>query len=278
MSFKIRNFFKFKTMPLSLSFDTLNSEVSEITSQSQHSGLKYEISKTIAPFLQLTAISFYNKPTKTSQYFSTVLLPNSVFQFCIDSNRSYQLKSSFATGPISTKFFTIISSKKEVYSQIDSLYRSLFYNIGVRLINPTFHASNLIYILNYCQAIGSCCIGLEAVGVENQLGISVAGRMEKNKAICYFSLQRFNEITVSFYRKIYKSLELGFQVKKSKEAFSSVGGIRLRSYRNEIKASVDQSLRFGFQWNEKLTENLSFEFNCGYDEEFDYGLGLNFEG
>lgn len=273
------NWVNFKTKPLALTYESMGHESSAITANSAMKGIRYEISKTLSPFLQLTTVNFKDNSSKSSQYFSTLSFKNSVFQFCFDTNRSYQFKSSIITGPFINKFHSIVSSEKEVYSQFESIYNSLFYNIGIRLIRPTFHASNLVYIVNCCKALGKCCFGFEIVGMNNQIGIGLSARAEKGSSVCFANLQRFNLLTLSYYRRIYKNIELAFEVKKSSEFFSSAAGLRLKNYKSEIKANLDNKLRFGFTWDEKLTENLKIDFNLECDgDDFNYGVGMTLDG
>lgn len=268
----------FKSRRISTTFDSYNHEVSSITSPDIFCGLKYEISKAVLPFLQVASIGCSGKRERSRQYFATLSTGNSVFQFSSDSNRSYQLKSSFVTGPFVHRIHSIISSKKEIFNQAESMYSSPFCSIGLKLMSPTFEASNLVYIVNCWRSIGRLCLGAEVVGMKNQLGISLSTRLENDDSVYCFNLQRFNLITLSFYKKLLGALEIGAEVKKSKEFFSTAAGLRIRNLRSELKCAVDQRLNMSMSWNERLTENLSVSFGCECDfEEFDYGVGINYE-
>lgn len=268
----------FKGRKISTTFDSYNHESSSITSPDAFSGLRYEISKTILPFLQVTSIGSSSKREKSHQYFATLSTGSSVFQFSSDSNRNYQLKSSFATGPFVHKIHSIVSSKKEMFGQMESMYNSPFYNIGLKLISPTFEASNMIYILNCWRSLGRLCLGAEVVGTKNHLGLSLSTRLESEDSVYCFSLQRFNLITLSFYKKLLGALEVGGEVRRSKGFFSTAAGLRIKNLKSEVKCTVDQRMNMSMSWNERLTESLSVSFGCEYDfEEFEYGVGISYE-
>jgi len=276
MLHSLKKFFKSKMV--ATNYDTYNNEVAGLTAPNLHSGIRYEISRAIFPFLQLSSVGSYDKKQKSHQYFATVSSNRSIFQFSTDNSRNYQFKSSFVIGPLVNKVHSIISSKKEVFNQIESIYNSKFYNIGLKLISPAYEASNLIYVINYWRSLGHLCFGAEAVGFKNELGISFSTRYENEDSVYCFNLQRFNLITVSFYKKIMKKLEIGAEVKKSQEYFSTAAGVRLRNFKNDIKCTIDQRLNMNTSWNEKLSENISIDFTCGYDfEDFDYGIGISYE-
>lgn len=278
----------FRTRPLSTTFDTHNHEVSAITAHTGSSGLRCEISKAVASFLQITAIRTATQPA--TQLFTTfsfpstkllgrVPLPGTVFQLCFDTGRSYQLRAAAGRGSLVARLHSIVSSQKAVYTQLEALYTSAFWSACARLVSPTFSAADLVYVFSYWRALGTACIGAEAVGVNNEVGISIASRVEAGDSVYCLSLQRFNTLTASFYRRLCSGLEIGGEISKSVSHVSAAAGLRLRTFRTELKCSIDQRMRMGFEWDEKLTENLSVNFNGTYDDDgFGYGLGMLYEG
>ncbi|KAI4291156.1 mitochondrial import receptor subunit TOM40 [Pancytospora philotis] len=277
MAWSLKNLFSADSKPLATSYDSYNREAAALTNHSRSTGIKYEISKMVLPYLQLSAIKTGHSPTV--QYFTTLSFPRSVFQMCFDTDRSYQLRSSVACGPITARIHSIVSSKREVYAQLESLYSGRFYNMGLKLISPAIQASNLIYVFNCWRAFGRVFVGMEAVGMDGELGIALSSRYEKNDSVYCLSLQRFNLVVASFYRRVFGNVEVGAELQRSQSYFSTAAGLRLRTFRTELKCSVDQSLNFGCEWNEKLTEGLTVSFNGTCDEAgFNYGVGLFFEG
>lgn len=266
-----------RSRKISTTFDTYNHEAASITSPGGLSGLRYEISKTVLPFLQVSTVGPSSRQEK-SQYFATLSTNNSVFQFSSDSSRNYQFKSSFVTGPFVHKIHSIVSSRKEVFSQMESMYNSPFYSIGLKLVSPAFEASNLIYIVSCWRSLGRLCLGAEAVGMKNQLGVSFSTRLENEDSVYCLNVQRFNLITLNFYKRLLGIFEVGAEVKKSRDFFSTAAGLRVKSLKSEVKCTIDQKLRMTMGWNERLTESLSVSFGWEYGlEGFDYGVGINYE-
>lgn len=269
-----------KKQSIKTTYDTYNNEVMGLAT-SYIDGLKYEISKTLCPFFQLTSIGSYktSKDTKLHQQFATLSFPNSIFQLSFDTNRNIQLKSSIMMGSFLTKFHSILSSNCEFFNQIESIYNTRLFNLGFKLIKPTIKASNLVYVFNAWRMFGSFCLGAEVVGIKNEMGISLSGRYDRSdNTVACFNLQRFNLLTLSFYKKLFGSIELGTEIKKGKDILSSLFLLRVRNYKSEVKCSINNKLNMGFSWCEKLSENLSFEFGSEYDVGgFNYGLGLSFE-
>lgn len=265
---------KFKNKPVKTTYDTYNNEILQIITPNIFSGLRTEISKTISSFCQISNI----KTDSTNQTFLTFSSKNSVFQFSFDNDRNYQLKSSLLTGQIVSKVHAIISRKKEIFSQFETILSSKFYNIAFKLISPTFEASNLVYIITYFASLKFFSFGFEAVGINNEVGLSFATRLENKESICCVNIQRFNIITLSLYHRILKILELGVEIKKSKDNFSYSGGMRIKNYKSEVKCCLDSNFNIFFDWSENLTENLKIDFSSSYDwEELEYGIGLTFE-
>lgn len=264
-----------KPTPLNSTYDTYNREARQIITPNLLTGMRVEISKTILPYLQISNI----KTNSTAQTFLTLSSRNTVFQFSFDSNRNYQFKSSLLTGPLVTKLHSIVSHKKDVFNHLETALATKFHNLTFKLISPTFTAANLIYIVSYFVSLRFISCGVEAIGQNNELGLSFSTRIENEKGVYCASIQKFNTLVLSFYRRIMGHLELGGEVSKSRSGVSYAAGMRVRNYRSDVKCSVDSNCNFYLDWNEALTENLRIEFSSSYDwKDFEYGIGLVFEG
>lgn len=265
---------KFKNTPVTATYDTYNHETLGVITPNLFSGIRAEISKTVLPFCQISNI----RTGSTNQTFLTLSSRSSVFQFSFDSSRNYQLKSSFLAGPFVGKFHSIISHKKEVFNQVEAMLNSKFYNIALKLISPTFDASNLIYIVTYFVSLKFLSCGFEVVGLNNELGVSLSSRIEGRDGVYCASIQRFSTLTLSFYHRVLEFLELGGEVKRTRSSLSYAAGIRVKNYRSDVRCSVDSGSNVYFGWSESLTENLRVEFSSSYDwEEFEYGVGLSYD-
>ena len=231
--FNFKKFFFSRTKPITATYDSYNQEVIQVISPNFFKGLKVELSKTVLPFLQVSSV----RSQSTNQTFITMSSKNSVFQFSVDNNRNFQLKSSHLFGPVVSKFHSIISKEKEVFSQAEAILTSKFYNIAFKLVSPAFEASNLIYILNYFATVRCLSFGVEAVGLKNEIGLSFSTRFENGPSVYSANLQRFNQLTLSFYRKIYEIFEIGTELKKTKDSLSYNGGIRVKNQKSEVKCS-----------------------------------------
>lgn len=272
--FILKKFFNTKTSPIKATYDSYNQEVLQVITPNFFKGLRVELSKTILPFLQVSNV----KSLSTNQTFFTMSSKNSIFQFSMDNNRNFQLKTSHLTGPIVSKFHSIVSREKEVFNQAEAILSSTFYNIAFKLVSPAFEASNLIYIINYFATIKCFSFGAEAVGLRNEVGLSFSTRLESGKSIYGANLQRFNQLTLNYYRKIKNIFEVGAELKKTKENLSYIGGIRVKNQKSEVKCTYGSDNTFNFYWNEGLTENLKIEFASVYDwEDFEYGISLIYE-
>jgi len=274
-----RTIFSACKQPLSTTYDTYNAEASAITSRSFHKGLRYEISKTILPFLQVSTIKNKTKKSVNEQYFSTVSVANSIFQFSFDSSRNYQFKSSAIIGPIIVKCQSIVSRQRELYNQLECIYHSRFFNIGLKFINPTIDASNAVYIVNFWNSVGAFCFGAEMVGVSNHLSFGIQSRLETPDSIYSIGVQRFNSVILSYYKKIARFLECGFEVTNSNGVYKGVIGMKIQSFRSELVANINHSMELNFVWHEKLTERITVSFNglLSPNDPFEYGIGLNYE-
>lgn len=260
--------------PIRTNYDSSSYDSSELVSHQKSSGLRVEITRNIWPFLQLTV----SRADDMMQYFATLARSDSVFQLCFDSKADLQLKASGLIGPVVTKWHTIINRNKEVYSQIESIYNSRFFNMCFKVISPSFHASNLIYVLNYWRSFGCLYFGVEAVGMDNEIGVSFVSRVENKNGSCTFSLRRFNLAILSFYRRINKVLEAGVEVRRSAAHSSAALGIRARNYRSDVRLTVDHRRNVGFSWEERLSEHLTMNFNTSVDiDGLEYGIGFTFQ-
>ncbi|KAI5169803.1 mitochondrial import receptor subunit TOM40 [Pancytospora epiphaga] len=276
MALKFWKIWNYKKVPLLTSYDTRNSVIADLTTTQKYNGIKCEITRTLTPFLQLTTIK--TGASLVPQVFTTFSFPSSVFQFCFDTDRNYQFRSSMSHGPITTKLHSIVSARKEVYSQLESMYNSVFFNIGFKIISPTLYTSNLIYVFNYWRSLGRVCLGFEVVGVNGDIGLSASSRIEGDNSVFCLSLQRFNMVTASIYRRCFKKLDVGLEITRDSSNFHTAAGARLRNYKSDLKLTIDQSLRLGFEWDEKLTENITVNFNSTYDEDgFIYGIGVVYD-
>lgn len=265
----------FKRKPIKTTYDTYNYETQQIVTPNFFTGLRAEISKSISSFCQLSTI----KTQESTQNFITLSTKETIFQFSFDSNRNYQVKSSLLTGPVVSKFHAIVSRKKDIYSQFETVLNSRFYNVCFKLISPTFEAANLIYIVNCFTTMGFITWGFEAVGLNKEIGLSFSTRMENENSVVCANLQRFNTLTVSFYHRLMDMLEIGGEVVRSKERVSYSGGVRIKNHRSEIKGSMSSNGNLYFDWSENLSENLKVEFSMNYDwDELIYGIGMSFEG
>lgn len=272
--FSLSKIFSSKTHPIKTTYDSYNQEVLQVITPNFFKGIRVELSKTILPFLQVSNV----KSTSTNQTFLSMNSRNSVFQFSVDNHRNYQFKSTHLTGPIVAKFHSIISREKEVFNQAEAMFNSKFYNVVFKLISPAFEASNLIYIVNYFATVKCLSFGAEAVGLKNEVGLSFSTRLDNGNSVYGANLQRFNQLTMSYYRKFKQIFEIGAEIKKSKENLSYAGGIRVKNQKSEVKCSLDSDMIFNFYWNEALTENLKVEFTSSYDwDELDYGVSLIYE-
>jgi len=264
-----------KPKPLNSTYDTYNREALQIITPSLLTGIRMEISKTILPYLQISSI----KTDSAAQTFLTLSSRNSVFQFSFDSNRNYQFKSSLLAGPLVTKLHSIVSQKKDVFNHLEAALASKFHNLTFKLISPTFAAANLVYIVSYFVSLRLLSCGFEVIGQNNELGISFSTRVEDGKGVYCASIQKFNTLVLSFYRRIMGCLELGGEVSKTRSRTSYAAGMRVKNHRSDVRCSVDSSCNVYFDWNESLSENLRIEFSSSYDwKDFEYGIGLVFEG
>lgn len=270
-----KGLWKHRTTPLNTTYDTYNREVLQIITPNLLTGIRVEISKSILPYFQISNIK-----TKTAaQTFLTLSTRNTVFQFSFDSNRNYQFKSSLLTGPIVSKFHSIVSNRKDVFNHFESAITTKFHNLTLKLISPTFNAANLIYIVTYFTSLGFLNCGFEVVGQNNEFGLSFSTRIEDKNGVYCANIQKFNTIVLSFYRKLLGFIEFGGEVTKTSDNLSYAAGVRLKNYRSDVKFSVDTNRNIYLDWTESLTENLRIEFSSSYDgEEFEYGVGLTFEG
>ena len=117
--------------------------------------------------------------------------------------------------------------------------------------------------------------------MKNEVSVSLSSRIDSNgKSILTANLQRFNQLTLSYYRKIKNVLEIGTELKKSKENLSFLGGLRIKNEKSEVKCSLSSEKEFNFYWSEKLSENIKIEFstNCLIEsncfEDLEYGVTL----
>lgn len=264
-----------KNSSIKTSFDTYNFELNSM-GIINCKGLNYYFSKVLTPFLQISTSGSYNKSKQKPNHTFSISNPSSYFQFSFD-NSNLELRSSFVKGLFITKIHSIIPRNFQAFNQVETLYNSRLFNVAFKLVLPVL-TSDLIYVLNFSRLFGDFNIGTEIVGRKNELGISLNGRYEKKNNIVSMSLQRFNKMTLGFYRRLFNGIELGAELEKGQNLLNYKILTRVKNYKTDIRYFVSNNLRMGFNWNERLTENFGFEFGCCYDfDEFEYGLGINYE-
>lgn len=268
----------FKRRPVKTTYDSYNYEIQQVVTPNLFTGLRAEISKSLSSFCQFSTI----RSEDSYQNYVTLSTRETIFQFSFDNARNYQMKSSILFGPIVSKFHTIISRKKDVYSQFETVLNSKFYNVCFKLISPTFEATNLIYIVNCFLSMGFMSGGIEAVSLNKEVALSFSARVENDNSVICANLNKFDTLTVSFYQRLMDILEIGCEVTKktnNDNPLSCSGGIRIKNHRSEVKSSISSNGNLYFDWNENLAENLKIEFSMNYDwYELVYGVGIVFDG
>lgn len=260
---------------ISTNFDTHNHEVSEIVSPVLLRGIKCEINKIISPWLQVSAIKTSKSESNALQIFTTAMLPHSFLQLSFDTDRNYQAKYAVGKGAFLSKIHSIVSSDGSVYTRLESMYSSALHTACVKLVKPIFEASNLVYILSFWRAFGSIHYGFEAVTMNRQVGITVATRVEGDNGVFSASLQRFNTLTLSIYRRFTESLSAGVEGSISKEQSKLAVGLKVSTCRSDVKLTVNNDMNLGFAWEERLSEMLTVSFNGIYGGgSYDYGISM----
>lgn len=261
------------------SYEDHNNEVRSVTSLSTYPGIRSEISKTLNPNLQLSKISIIDKNSHVSQFFTTICTNNALFQLSIDHEKCLQFRSTGLYNNIMAKFHTIVSKKKDVFTQIDIDIKNSINNLSLKLIDSEIKDSGYIYVCNVMQQLGKFSIGSEIIGANSELGMSLCGRYEDPRFIATFAVQQFSVLNLTYYRKIGKLFNLGLDLHTGPRYSTKASiGLKLTGRKSEVKASVNNDLSFALVYTEKLTEALGFEININADKkDIAYGLGFNLE-
>ncbi|KAF9762604.1 hypothetical protein NGRA_1902 [Nosema granulosis] len=268
----------FKNKKIETNFDKYNIETSSILEIDSHPGIKTEVSKTISNNLQLSAISILNSDKFIRNLFCTFCTTNSLFQFSFDQNMNLQLQGTHLYKRICTKFNTVYSEDKNIFSQINVEMNNKLNNLCLKLIKPAIKGASYIYIFNYMQQLGNATIGAEIISSESYCSLSFAGRYKKGNSIGSVGLQHLNTLSVDFYRKISDFLEIGVSSSVSRDKTYSYGlGCKMNTARSEVKVNIDNSKKLKFGLVDKLSEEMSVNLNCEVGKrDFTYGYGLNY--
>ena len=260
--------------PLATCFDTQGKEAAQIVSRHSSPGLRAEITQSILPFLQIT----FSRADSAVQYFATLYNNTSHLQISLDPSSGAQLRASAIFGPAVTRIHTIVKRTKEIFTQVESALSSPFANICVKLIKPTLHAANLIYILNFWRGFGVLHLGAEIVGRNNEIGASVAARVENRLGVCTVSMQHVKMVCLSLYKRVSRVFEVGAELRSGPAGMAGACGIRARNHRSDVRLNVDSGMNIGFFWEERLSETLAVDFNAVLDiDGLEYGIGFTYD-
>lgn len=265
---------------LMMNYDSFNQEASSILSPALFHGLKCEITKMVTPWLQISGIKKIGHDRNASQLFTTLSLPfGGLWQLSFDTNRSYQAKCTFGNKSWLGKIHSIVSPTDGIYTHLEGIYRSTLSTAAVKVIKPVFDLSNLIYIVNYWRAVGRVGCGVEAVSVNGRIGLGIAARVENKNGVVSASLQRFNTLIISAYRRLTRSVSIGIEGKRSNEEHGLAAGVRFSNCKSDVKLTVNNELQLGLIWEEMLSTSLSVSFTGIYDQDiFRYGISMTYDG
>lgn len=263
---------------ISSSFDTYNTESSNITNPIIYSGVKTEISKTINQYLQFTHVSLSDTSSSSSQIYATLNLNNILLQLSGDQDKNIQARGTFMYKNVLTKFNTVLSRSKDIFSQIEIDIKNRMNNLCLKMIQPAIKGSSIIYIGNFMQQFGKLSLGCELIGVDNYFGMSFVGRCDTISSTTSVSLQQFNTLSVDYYKKINEMSQIGFKFNKSKYISSYGLGVRIHSRKGEVIGSIDNNRVVSLIYNDRLSEGLSLSINCQMSKEkISYGYGFTYE-
>lgn len=263
---------------ISSSFDTYNIESSNITNPITYSGVKTEISKTINPYCQISHVSLSDNLSISNQIYATLNLNNILLQLSGDQDKNIQIRGTFMYKNMFTKFNTVLSRSKDIFSQVEIDIRNRWNNLCMKMIQPAIKGSSLIYIGNYMQQFGRMSLGCEVIGVDNYLGMSLVGRCDTISSTTSVSLQQFNTLSVDYFKKINDMSQIGVRINKSKDLLSYGVGVRVHSRRGEVIGSIDNNRVVSLIYNDRLSEGLSFSVSCQMSKDrFNYGYGFTYE-
>ncbi|KAG5860039.1 putative porin protein [Encephalitozoon hellem] len=260
-------------------FDTYNAEASEIITPQVCSGVRTEISKTISPFLQVSRVDILDRNMHVSQMFGTLSLGNSLVQISMDHENSVGVRAMNMSGNLATRVHTIITGRKEVFSQIEVEMKNRINSVGLKLISPAVKSTGMVYVANVLQQFGSLSLGAEIIGADSELGISVCGRYEHKGGIFSLGLQQFTALSLNYYHRIGKFFDIGAEVQAPRVSPPSAAiGCRLSTSKTQVKASVNSDMSLGFYLGEKLTEGLTFNVNAEVNRSgCNHGFGFSLE-
>ncbi|ADM11648.1 translocase of outer mitochondrial membrane 40-like protein [Encephalitozoon intestinalis ATCC 50506] len=260
-------------------FDTYNAEANEIVTPQTCSGVKTEVSKTLAPFLQVSRVDILDRNAHTSQMFGTLSLKNTLVQVSMDHENSVGFRAMNMSGNLITKIHTIITGRKEVFSQVELEMKNRINNFGLKLISPAVKSTGMVYVANTLHQFGSLSLGGEVIGADSELGVSVCGRYEHRNGVFSVGLQQFTALSLNYYHKLGKYLDVGTEVQIPKSCPPSAAvGCRLTTSKTQMKANVNSDMSLSFCLGEKLTEGLSFNVNAEVNKSgCTHGFGFSLE-
>ncbi|OQS55190.1 hypothetical protein EHP00_1445 [Ecytonucleospora hepatopenaei] len=299
---KEKNIFSKRSI-FTLPYDAHDYEFKNVTSINLLNGFKMEINKKINSFTEITC----NLQKYTKQYFISFFNDKNLLQLGIEPSGSYQIKLKNNFKNIVTTYHSVISERKEIFTQFDTMMYFTNYNMALKLIKPVFEASNLIYIFNMHSQIDfreesnglvnkskagnsfikSVNCGLELVGLEKHLGIGLSGRIEGENTVTCVNLQRFNLLKISFYRKLFEfnkglftsgsCIDAGIETQTNikNKTNSILGGIRYKSLSTEMKMCLNNLWNMGASWEEKISDKVKVCASAEYNfVDFDYGMSI----
>ncbi|AFN83135.1 translocase of outer mitochondrial membrane40-like protein [Encephalitozoon romaleae SJ-2008] len=260
-------------------FDTYNAEANEIVTSQTCSGVRTEISKTIFPFLQVSRVDILDRNAHVSQMFGTLSLKNSLVQVSMDHENSIGVRAMNMYGNLATRIHTIITGKKEVFSQVEMEMKNRISSFGLKMISPAIKSTGMVYVANTLQQFGSLSLGAEIIGADTEVGISMCGRYEHRNGVFSVGLQQFTALSLSYYHKIGKFFDIGAEIQAPRANPPSAAiGCRLSTSKTQVKANVNSDMSLGFYLGERLTEGLTFNVNAEVNKSgCSHGFGFSLE-
>jgi mitochondrial import receptor subunit TOM40 len=262
-----------------VSFDSYNSEASEISTLQVCGGIKTEVSKLLSPRLQVSRIDFFDGKVHMSQVFGALSLKNSLVQFGMDNEGSMRLRAVHTSGGVIGKIHTIVSGSREVFSQAQVDIKSKASSIGLKLISPAIKGSRMICVANVLQQFGSLCVGVEVIKTNDEVGVSTCGRYEGNKGIFSVGLQQFTALSMSYYHRFSKMFDAGAEIHMPRgDSISGALGCRLVTSKAQVRASVNSNMALGIALEERVTDGLALNANLEIGRSgCTHGLGFSLE-
>ena len=260
-------------------FDTYNSEASGLAAPQTCSGVRTEVSKTLAPFLQVSRTDVFDAGTRASQVFGTLSLKNTLLQVSVDHESSMRLRAMHMAGSLVSRVHTIVTGRREVFSQVELEVRNRINNFGLKLISPAVKGAGMIYVANTLQQVGALSLGAEVIGADSELGVSVCGRYEHGSGVFSVGLQQFTALCLNYYHRFGKLLDVGAEVQVARSGVPSAAvGCRLTTQRTQVRASLSSAMSLGFGLDERLTEGLVLNANAEVGKSgCTHGFGFSLE-